>query len=162
MYESHLELGFIELLEKHTDIISFAEQPGPIRYIDNDKVRQYTPDFICQFADGSCFIVEMKSVKRMVTVDNLKKFRALHLYCKQNRLGYLITDGKFSFEDIRKKKTNKEFEKRISNALESKPMIGLLEFNKIFQETRATNFDLVNAILGLKLKLSYTPFTLKK
>jgi hypothetical protein len=64
-HEGMLELDAIYLFECSPRIIQYREQPETIRYPDEAKLRQYTPDFELVLATGEQIYVEVKPVSSL-------------------------------------------------------------------------------------------------
>lgn len=59
-YESQLERRFIQCALVFPFLHSVIHQPFKISYLHEGQERQYTPDFICNFTDGSRVVIEVK------------------------------------------------------------------------------------------------------
>jgi hypothetical protein len=58
--EGILETFFVPFLDLDTSITAYLEQPTRIRFIFEGNEKQYTPDFLVLYRDGSLEIIEVK------------------------------------------------------------------------------------------------------
>lgn len=94
-FESALERDFALLMESDPDVGKYEEQPIIIEYLDGDKFRTYTPDFLVTFVKASnkrpmlCEIKYRSELRKSFT--QLKpKFKAAVEHCKQNDWDFRI------------------------------------------------------------------------
>lgn len=80
-YESLNERNYMYLLEIDPDVLSYSTQPFKISYISDDKVRQYTPDFLVQRQSKqqiveikpSCWLDDEKNARRFSVIASTLK-----------------------------------------------------------------------------------------
>lgn len=99
-FESLIERDYIHLLEFDKDVISYTEQPKPIKFTFNNRKYKYTPDFKV-IRRIKTQIIEIKPYKKYKEIlrdsNKRKKFDAAFNYCNYNDYEFkVITD-----EDIR-------------------------------------------------------------
>ena len=87
-YQSFYEQRFLEILEQDTNVVSFDRCKIILKYIKNNKLKRYIPDFeICQIR-GIKKIIEVKPLKLILY--NLEKIDVLKDYCKKNNIHFDI------------------------------------------------------------------------
>ena len=87
VYRSGWELGFMMFLDASPDVVTFASEPIKIPYVSNLKsrrLRNYVPDFVVEYIDGSTFIIEIKPKKRLDQATVKKKLSAAHVYASEH------------------------------------------------------------------------------
>ncbi len=72
-FESLLERDFIYLLDYDPGITWFEEQPVRIEYVQEEKLRHYTPDFLL-LEQGHQVLVECKPERFVDAAENSRKF----------------------------------------------------------------------------------------
>ena len=86
-YRSGWELKYMVWLDTHAAVKSYEYEGMKIPYLSNvrtGKLRNYMPDFLVTFTDGSRILVEIKPSRR-VKQDNIqKKLKAAEGWCRDN------------------------------------------------------------------------------
>ena len=118
VYESQTELKFFHLLETLDEIVFYQEQPCFIPYTIDEERHLYYPDVLFIFSDGRGVLAELKPVIHMGLHVNIQKWRALRAYCRERGLGFLITDGYRTPQDLVRLAIPTEFEQRVILTLE--------------------------------------------
>jgi len=87
------ERDYVYLLEYDPMVVSYEEQPCKIAYIFEQKKRWYTPDFAVYWRHQQPSLVECKPASRLNDPENLQKWTAARLWCKQHHYTFmLVTD----------------------------------------------------------------------
>jgi hypothetical protein len=81
-FESLLERDFIYLLEYDPSVKWFEEQPLSIKYLQEGKQFQYTPDFHL-LENGQHVLVECKPQRFVETEENRHKFAVARVWCRE-------------------------------------------------------------------------------
>jgi hypothetical protein len=92
-YRSEWELKYALWLDANLDVSSYRYEPYAVEYISNyrtGKVRKYYPDFEVTRADGSLTLVEIKPLKKMTVVKNVKKFLAAKAFCLLKNMTFSV------------------------------------------------------------------------
>lgn len=104
-YQSLIERDFIYLLDFSPTVTEYCEQPFPIYYKEENKRRQYTPDFAFTH-QGRLYLVECKHHDYMQPEKNLLKWEAAERWSQVHgvifgvvteemiRLGYTLENVK--------------------------------------------------------------------
>lgn len=110
LYQSGLELQFIQYCEAMSYIKKWANEPFSIKYISRlDKnIHEYFPDFIIENSDGRKAIVETKPYSQTLKpgmnaslwakeawIKNCDKWRAAKEWAKANGMEFIIVTEKF-------------------------------------------------------------------
>lgn len=97
-FESNLERDFALSLEFHTLVDYYEEQPLQIEFVDGDKNRTYTPDFLIHFVKSEkmkpwlCEVKFKEDLKENL-VKYKPKFKAAMAFCKKEGWEFkLITE----------------------------------------------------------------------
>ncbi len=104
-WESQLERDMARLLEFDPAVLTYAEQPEPLLYKEDGKVRKHTPDFLVE-TNGGPIIIEVKPYDQAISEpwrSRLLRFEAE--YQKQGIRYLVMTD-----QEIRR-------EPRLSNVI---------------------------------------------
>lgn len=70
------ETAFVRHLEDDPNVVSFEYEPFKIPYTFRKSVKNYIPDFIVHYADGSSEIIEIKPKRRVSSPKNQAKIQA--------------------------------------------------------------------------------------
>ena len=84
-YRSGWELKYLEWLDSHAEVATYGYESVKIPYVSNvrtGKIRNYFPDFLVEFKDGSKQLVEIKPSKRVKQATVQKKLCAAGLWCR--------------------------------------------------------------------------------
>ena len=161
-FESGSERRVFEYLDNNSYVTEINAQCICIPYADK---RNYYPDIVIKTEDNALCIIEVKPFYQMALYENLLKFEALHNYCKEKNIGYLIIDERIN--------SLFQYKNNISNAKLEKMILEELSLNENINYTRyrdllsANNLDvtikeLSVVVLKNKLKWSLKPFSIKK
>ena len=92
-YRSGWELAYLTYLDSHAAVKDFGYESVKIPYVSNvrsGKVRNYYPDFLIEFVDGSQQLVEIKPSKRVKQVRVQKKLRAAEQWCREHGVTLVV------------------------------------------------------------------------
>lgn len=160
-YESNLELDFIKSLEINKRVQFYFEQPVQIQFWRGRKKQIYTPDFGVYLTTGEFVLVEIKNLPNMLENRVQTKIEGLMQFCSDKGFGLLLTDGKHTFDYMKKYKLNSKFEKAILKALED----GTLRKNEvelIKKEYNGNTNELLKIIIRNNLQYKSFPLKLSK
>lgn len=92
-WESQLERRACYRFEFSPAVITFHEQPEPIRFFLGDQYIKYTPDFELTLENGDSWVVEVKPLQRLQKPDLLQRLTtASDMYSKNGKKFVVITD----------------------------------------------------------------------
>lgn len=86
-FKSGWERVVCEYLDISSDVDKYEYEPFSITYVSNKKsgkTRQYFPDFLITFTDGSTKMVEVKPIKKIKNATVIKKANAAREWCSNN------------------------------------------------------------------------------
>lgn len=155
-YESLLELRYLQILEKSSDVLYYVEQP--FRIVLSEGV--YYPDFFVVLKDRHAFITEIKPLLDMALYSNIIKSRALWKYCQNMGYGFLITDCYRDFIKLKERKIAKETTDAVLQAVSKYPL-EWTEYKKIKNQHKINGMDFVALVIQQKLIYSRSPFLLQ-
>lgn len=92
-YRSSWELKYALYLDTNVDVVSYMYEPYAIDYVSNiktGKIRRYLPDFEIIWKNGSKTLVEIKPVKKVNQIKNVKKAIAAKIFAATNGLDYVL------------------------------------------------------------------------
>ena len=89
-YRSSYELKACEMFEKNPNVIFFNTEPLAIKYVFENQERNYIPDFIVQYKDGTEKIIEIKPKCFTNNKQVLAKEEYAKLYCEKRNMIYEI------------------------------------------------------------------------
>ncbi|MDY6938199.1 MAG: sigma factor-like helix-turn-helix DNA-binding protein [Cyanobacteriota bacterium] len=158
-YESSLEMNFLLCLEYSNDVIFYQEQPVRIPYNYKKNSYFYYPDFLFVLKNGTGIITEIKPVFKMALQENLTKWSALKAYCSQHGLGLLVTDGRYSIQQIQRHEVKPEFSSYVLEKL-CQGNMNWSEYKKIKEQFNPSRNDFVALVLKNKLVWKLSPFFL--
>lgn len=158
-YESGLEIKFLFYLECFNDVIFYQEQPVKIPYDFQGTTYSYYPDFLFVLKSGTGIITEIKPVFKMALRENLTKWSALKAYCAQNGLGLLITDGRYSIQQIQQHEVKSDFSNSVLEKLRQ-GSINWTKYKEIKEQFNPSRDDFVALVLKNKLFWQLSPFLL--
>ena len=91
--EGGIERNYSYLLNYDPNVKSYEEQPFRIYYVFEQKERFYTPDFAVYWHHRLPSLVECKPASKLNDPENLRKWTAARLWCKQHNYTFqLVTD----------------------------------------------------------------------
>lgn len=104
-YKSSYELAYLEKLEKSSKVVKFIYEPFEVPYVDfYNKSRNYIPDFMVLYEDGSVLITEIKPEAMLEDFDVQAKAKAARKYIKDQysdiNMEYQFVTEKNLFKDI--------------------------------------------------------------
>ena len=152
-------MKFLLNLESSDNVVHYREQPIQLPYQFYNKTYFYYPDFIFFLNDKRGVVVEIKPLHQMALKINLVKWAALKEYCTQNGLGLLVTDGRYTIQQIMSHKSNPDF----TNAVLAKLGEGNLNWNQykeIREQFNPSTKDFASLIMRNKLTWLLNPFSL--
>jgi hypothetical protein len=159
-YESLLEKYFLLSLENANEVIFYQEQLIKINYKNiygNDS--SYYPDILFVMQDGTTVITEIKPIWKMALQDNLVKWSALREYSNKVGFGILITDGRYTIQQIQKYPVNPVFSDFVLKELQ-KGIIYWDQYKHIKEIFNPKTQDFVALILKNRLIWRLSPFYL--
>lgn len=77
----------MQYLDGEVAVTSYTYEQVKIPYISNvktGKLRNYFPDFLVEFSDGSRSLIEIKPLKRVSQVKIQKKLNAAAAWCREH------------------------------------------------------------------------------
>lgn len=158
-YESNLEMSFLLCLDGLDEVVIYQEQPIKIEYeFEGDRFLYY-PDILLVLKNGKAIVVEIKPVFKMGLKRNLNKWTALKLYCHQHGFGLLVTDGRYTIQQIQKHKVKLNFANAVLNKLQQ-GSIGWSEYREIKEQFCPSRNDFIALVLNNKLVWKLNPFYL--
>ena len=83
----------MQYLDTSLDVTSFEYEKVKIPYVSNTKtkkIRNYFPDFLIQFVDGTKHLVEIKPARRVTQAKVQKKFKAAELWCIEQGIKFVV------------------------------------------------------------------------
>ena len=158
-YESELELDFLHRLEQLKEVVSYQEQPFKVPYDLDGQKFVYYPDVLFVLEDGRGVVVEIKPVFEMALQGNLIKWAALRQFCTERGLGILITDGRYTIQQIQYHKVRPEFADAVVASLRHGPL-SWKQYKEIRDKYNASRNDFVALILKNRLVWDLSPFRL--
>ncbi len=88
-WESQLERDMIRLLEFDPAVLSYREQPEPLRYFESGERRKYTPDFIAQMTSGVT-VFEVKPYEQSITSPLKERLVAFREHYAAQGIDFLV------------------------------------------------------------------------
>jgi hypothetical protein len=92
-FRSSWELQYFKYLDACPQVVSFSSEGLRIPYVSNvrtGKLRNYIPDLLVTYADGSRSLIEIKPKKRLSLPKNVKKFFAAREWCLRNGCSFVL------------------------------------------------------------------------
>lgn len=92
-YRSGWELVYLQWLDAHAAVKTFGYESVKIPYISNvrsKKLRNYLPDFLVEFTDGSLQLVEIKPKRRVPQATVQKKLKAAQSWCQEHGVTLVV------------------------------------------------------------------------
>lgn len=91
-YRSSYELAYFHILEKDVDVLSYIYEPFEVPYRDSEgSVRNYRPDILVLFTNGSMQVSEIKPKAMLLDYDVQAKAKAARQYIADNYKDINIT-----------------------------------------------------------------------
>ena len=87
---STYEKRYCELLDTSQDVRTYRSEPMYIPYSSGETVRNYVPDFLVTYLDGSCVLVEVKPMALVNLPGNVVKINAARNWCAENGMKFLV------------------------------------------------------------------------
>jgi len=81
-YRSSWELEYAQLLDMDDTVVTWQYEPFAISYEHNGETKQYLPDFLVSYDDGTKELVEVKPERLMITSMNEAKRKAALALCE--------------------------------------------------------------------------------
>lgn len=86
-YRSSWEKKVFLALDLEEKVLSFEVEP--YKYlIPLPSGKNYKPDILIEYSDGSTFLIEVKPAYQMGQTRNLEKFKAAYFFCRENNLNW--------------------------------------------------------------------------
>lgn len=89
-YSSSYEKRAYELLEQNSAVKNYKRCDFSISYKFNNKEKNYLPDILVTYTNGSKDIIEIKPNYLLKDEKNIAKFKAGNKYCKDNNLKFNV------------------------------------------------------------------------
>lgn len=158
-YESETELDFLLRLEQLDEVVFYQEQPFKIPYELDSQKCVYYPDILFVLKDGRGVVVEIKPIFKMALQENLIKWAALRKFCAKNGLGILITDGRYSIQQVQRQEVKPEFANAVLASLRQGPL-SWIQYKDIRDKYNVSRNEFLALILKNRLVWKLSPFTL--
>lgn len=161
-YESSLEHNLLMLLERASKVKSYFEQPLAVPYEFPDGTRRtYYPDVLVELGDGRTLVVELKPWFGMLLGETRAKYDAAQKFCNARGWGYVMTDLRRTFGDIRNHEAPAAFQQEVLAALEKGPL-HYFAYKPIADKYQASFFDMAAMTVREGLVWQIGPFRLWK
>jgi hypothetical protein len=103
-YKSSYELAFFHQLESNEEVLNYMYEPFEVPYIDfYKKSRNYRPDLLILYADGSVVVAEIKPTAMLADYDVQAKAKAarhyIQLHYKDIKIEYKFITEKCIFKN---------------------------------------------------------------
>lgn len=157
-YDSLYEKKILEELDKCYFIKKIKTQSLEITYKSrmSNKTRKYIPDIQLLLYDGSMVIVEIKPFKEMVNNTNMRKFKSLRKFCKENGYGISIIDKDYySFEDLKKEIVADEIQEKFISFVKERNKVSFNECKLFKKENGINDYQICYIIWKNKSRLMY-------
>lgn len=92
-YRSGWELSYLKWLDAHAAVTTFGYESVKIPYVSNirsGKLRNYLPDFLIEFNDGSKQLVEIKPKRKVAQSVVQKKLKAAEIWCREHGVTLVV------------------------------------------------------------------------
>lgn len=154
------EKYIFDRLNKQDDVIDIRGQNFVINYRYSGKEREYHPDFVVFYKNGTICLYEVKPVIQMamhevlVKYDRMKKFASRNGYLYE-MIGKTKSNKKFqikSFSEIKKRTPNQNFKQFVENIIDTNKYFlktDMVEYkrNHNFTENQL-EYDLISIVLN--------------
>ncbi len=158
-YESELEFDFFQWLEQLDEVVFYQEQPFKIPYEYEGKRHVYYPDVLLVFKNSKGVVVEIKPIFKMALHINLNKWTSLKKFCADKGLGLLVTDGRYTIQQVQRHDINPGFANDVLASLKKGPL-SWAQYKQIRDKHDVTRNDFVALVLKKKLVWKLNPFML--
>lgn len=159
-FESLKEGRFLALLEGSSEVRAYQEQPVAIPYEREDRRRHYFPDVFVELIDGRGILVEIKPKIEMAFSCNWIKWAAMKSYCRARGIGFLITDGHVTIQQLSSSAT---ISQAYRDALLAAVTVGTLDGRAywLIHRQHSGNWpDFLATVLAHRLNWQLCPFRL--
>lgn len=160
-FESNLERYFLELLESIDDVVFYQEQPLKIAYNQQGRRTYYFPDILFLLRDGRVVVVEIKPRNEMALFHNWTKWTALQRYCHRHGYGFLVTDGRYSMQNVAQRQVRESVRLALLSALDNSAL-DWQKYKAIRKEFDIKTYELYALIIQERLIWELRPFLLKR
>lgn len=158
-YESELEFDFFQRLEQLDEVVVYQEQPFIIPYEYEGKNCFYYPDVLLVFKDNKGVVVEIKPLFKMALHININKWTGMKRFCADKGLGILITDGRYTIQQLQLRDINQGFANDVLALLKKGPL-NWAQYKQIRDEHGITRNDFLALVLKKNLIWKLNPFML--
>lgn len=161
-FESGCERRILKYLDANSYVTEINAQCVCIPYGDKQN---YYPDIVIKTIDNTICIIEVKPYFYMPLYKNILKFEALHNYCKERNIGYLIVDDRLnSFFDYNDNICNATLENILLNELEKTHALNYFQYKELLKTNnlKVSMFELAQVVFNNKLKWKLNPFNIEK
>lgn len=162
-YRSQLEMQMLQRLEAADGVAWYQERPFSVTENAYGAKRTYRPDILFVLKDGRGGLAEVTPLPHMALRENLIRYETLRIFCVKNGLGLLITDGRRTFQHLRRHAVPLAFQQALLEALaqSSTKSISWKEYQTIRDHYAASWMDFLAVVLAHRLIWSLRPFILK-
>ena len=148
-------------IENLTPRARFIERPDTVFGRNGASVMQ--PDFLLLQEDGARILVLTADTLGMALYSNVKRFNALHAYCREHGLGYIILDDRRNtVYDLKRRPLDAGAEEALDAVLEASGTIFWSDVKNLKRSFAIDNRMLAAYVLQKKLHLSLRPFFIRK
>lgn len=84
IFRSTYEFAYFNLLERDSNVVSYAVEPYEIPYLCQKGTKNYIPDLLVLYQDGSMEMIEIKPSDQLDNVVVKQKARAAKSYIKRH------------------------------------------------------------------------------
>jgi len=148
---------FYGRLTRYQKLKKVIFKPKIVYYVTSTT--EHVPDFGLITEEGKLILVIVLPTINMALRYNLKRFNALHKFCKEKGYGYIITNDRFNtINDIKNGEIDGELVKALLRVLDKYDYIGWNDIQRLKSKFKITNATLAAFILQNKLDFSLSPF----
>lgn len=158
-YESHLEYRFLQRLEQVDKVVFYQEQPFIVPYKVGEETYSYYPDILFFLDDNRGIVVEIKPTFKMALHHNLHKWAGLRSFCTHRGFGLLITDGRYTLQQVQRHPINPEYAQDVLKTLAHGP-INWTQYKPIQERHQIHHWEFLALVLKHKLVWHLRPFSL--
>lgn len=166
--ESSSTIPIYEYLRKINRILNQLPEVKQVVYKPNiiyykSHSREHSPDFVVELKDGNIVLFIVLPTLNLALEYNINRFNSLHLFCKNNNLGYVIIDDRYrSIYYFKNKDIDQKIETSLDYVLSKHSAITWRDINWLKKDNQITNDIIVSYVLKNKLKFKLAPFVIKR
>ena len=145
------------MLQERLQPLAIIKEPDLIYY--STARTDHRPDFLLRLPDGKAVLVLVADIRRMALTYYVKRFNALHLFCKERGFGYLILDcNHHSIYDIKAGTVAPETVAALNGRLEEQGVLLTEDICRIRESYPLSTGDLTAYVLQNKLYCTDIPY----